>query len=176
MRTSGSRGRRSLGSRTSSTRHTTRSRRGQSAPDDKPRSGGQSKLRNRTPGEFLKGARSAFPSAPAAEIKDAAGFRGILIRRRGIGPVTDGSPARTSRATGDLIEDDRRKLRAMQFPAGWPEMNWKAPVECQSSSRSSTSNTDRRTPRQTRSGAFPTAARPSRMWKKPSAEPILRAF
>ena len=54
---------------------------------------------------------------------EAVGFLGGLVRRRKVGPVTDGQPARTSRAVRDFIEDGRRRLRVVQFPTGWPELN-----------------------------------------------------
>ena len=34
-----------------------------------------------------------------------------------------------SRAVGDLIKDNRRRTRAVQFPVGWLEPNARAPVE-----------------------------------------------
>ena len=54
---------------------------------------------------------------------EAVEFLGDLVRRRKVGLVMDRSPVHTSRAVRDFIEDNRRRLRVMQFPAGWPELN-----------------------------------------------------
>lgn len=46
-----------------------------------------------------------------------------LIKRRKIALISDKSPARRSRRVQGFIDDNRHRLRVMEFPTGRPELN-----------------------------------------------------